>query len=316
MNDTLVQSFLSVAAEGSFCKAAEKIYISQPNLSRNIARLEKELNVQLFDRSGKHIALTEAGRIYQNVFQKVEQCMADAKERVERLEALEMGMIRIGYVNGWNIGSYIQPILKKLRLEYPGVKVSLEAYNLQELSARFQMGQLDLIITLEERAAKIYDAQTFVIDTAPEVILFSNTLFRNKKKNWKPEDFRKETFFVLADDREDMQAEYIRTIGSKYGFVPEISQRKQYGIDSDECGKWSWGDCLQFMGEKCVYTGISVLSVGTFRTDRGGMETTGGAVGTQYFAGYDNRRSIYKLQNYRIKVMIQSIMGVGQWRKF
>lgn len=59
MNDTLVQSFLSVAAEGSFCKAAEKIYISQPNLSRNIARLEKELNVQLFDRSGKHIALPE-----------------------------------------------------------------------------------------------------------------------------------------------------------------------------------------------------------------------------------------------------------------
>ena len=247
MNDTLVQSFLSVAAEGSFCKATEKIYISQPNLSRNIARLEKELNVQLFDRSGKHIALTEAGRIYQNVFQKVEQCMADAKERVERLEALEMGMIRIGYVNGWNIGSYIQPILKKLRLEYPGVKVSLEAYNLQELSARFQMGQLDLIITLEERAAKIYDAQTFVIDTAPEVILFSNTLFRNKKKNWKPEDFRKETFFVLADDREDMQAEYIRTIGSKYGFVPNfcsvnsmesILMNVENGLGVTVCNSW------------------------------------------------------------------------------
>lgn len=69
------------------------------------------------------------------------------------------------------------------------------------------------------------------------------------------------------------------------------------------------------MGEKCVYTGISVLSVGTFRTDRGGMETTGGAVGTQYFAGYDNRRSIYKLQNYRIKVMIQSIVGGGTMAK-
>lgn len=247
MNDTLVQSFLSVATEGSFCKAAEKIYISQPNLSRNIARLEKELNVQLFDRSRKHIALTEAGRIYQNAFQKVEQCIAEAKERVERLEALEMGMIRIGYVNGWNIGSYIQPILKNLRLEYPGIKVSLEAYNLQELSARFQMGQLDLIITLEERAAKIYDAKTFVIDTAPEVILFSNTLFRNKKKNWKPEDFRKETFFVLADDREDMQAEYIRTIGSKYGFVPNFSSvnsmesilmNVENGLGVTVCNSW------------------------------------------------------------------------------
>lgn len=78
MNDTLIQSFLSVAEEGSFCKAAEKIYISQPNLSRNIARLEKELDTQLFDRSGKHIALTEAGRIYEKAFQKMKQCFAEA----------------------------------------------------------------------------------------------------------------------------------------------------------------------------------------------------------------------------------------------
>ena len=80
MNDTLIQSFLSVAEEGSFCKAAEKIYISQPNLSRNIARLEKELDTQLFDRSGKHIALTEAGRIYEKAFQKMKQCFAEAAE--------------------------------------------------------------------------------------------------------------------------------------------------------------------------------------------------------------------------------------------
>ena len=222
MNDTLVQSFLSVAAEGSFCKAAEKIYISQPNLSRNIARLEKELDTQLFDRNGKHIELTEAGRIFRNAFEKIEKCMTDAKEKVKRLESLETGMIRIGYVNGWNIGSYIYPILQETRLQHPGIRVSLEAYNLQELSARFQMGQLDLIITLEERADRIYDARTYVIDTAPEVILFSNTLLRSKKKNWRPDDFRKETFFVLADEREDMQAEYIRMIGNKYGFMPNI----------------------------------------------------------------------------------------------
>ncbi len=247
MNDTLAQSFLSVAEEGSFCKAAEKIYISQPNLSRNIARLEKELNVQLFDRSGKHIVLTEAGRIYQSAFLKVKQCLADAKERVERLEALEMGIIRIGYINGWNIGRYIQPILRQMRLEYPGIKVSLEAYHPQELSARFQMGQLDLIITLEDRASRIYDAKTLVIDTAPEVILYSDILFRNTKKNRKPEDFCRETFFVLADDREDMQTEYVRAIGSKYGFVPNfcsvnsmesILMNVENGLGVTVCNSW------------------------------------------------------------------------------
>ncbi len=222
MNDTLIQSFLSVAAEGSFCKAAEKIYISQPNLSRNIARLEKELDTQLFDRSGKHIALTEAGRIYEKSFQKMKQCFTEAKERVERLNTLEQGMIRIGYVNGWNIGTYMQTILREMRLEYPEIKISLEAFTIQELSARFQMGQLDLIITLQDRVANMYDTKSVVIDNAQEMILFSSVFFRSRKKNWKPEDFCQETFFVLADDREDMQFERVRAIGNKYGFTPNV----------------------------------------------------------------------------------------------
>ena len=76
--------------------------------------------------------------------------------------------------------------------------MSLEAYNLQELSARFQIVSLDLIITLEERAAKIYDAQTFVIDTAPEVILFSNTLFRNKKEELEAGGFSEGNIFCAG----------------------------------------------------------------------------------------------------------------------
>ena len=67
------------------------------------------------DRSGKHIALTEAGRIYQNAFQKVEQCMADAKERVERLEALKiqtnsenLGVSYTGLVAGYGWTDEVQ----------------------------------------------------------------------------------------------------------------------------------------------------------------------------------------------------------------
>ena len=235
MNDTLIQSFLSVAEEGSFCKAAEKIYISQPNLSRNIARLEKELDTQLFDRSGKHIALTEAGRIYEKAFQKMKQCFAEAKEQVQQLN------------DGWNIGTYMQPVLREMRLEYPGIRISLEAYTLQELSARFQMGQMDLIITLQDRTAKMYDAESMLIDTAQEMILFSNTLFRTRKKNWKPEEFRQETFFVLADDREEMQLDR-----QQVWICAEYMQCEQYGIHFDECGKWTGCNCVQFMGTKCV----------------------------------------------------------------
>lgn len=222
MNDTLIQSFLSIVSEGSFNKAAEKIYISQPNLSRNIARLEKELDTQLFDRTGKKATLTESGHIYLSAFQKMEKCFTDAKDQVNLLNSSRSGLIRIGYVNGWDIGNFIQPVLQKMRVKYPGIKVSLEAYGLQELSAKFNFGQLDLILTLQDRAEKIYDTQFTVIDTAPEVILFSKNLFRKDKKEWKPGDFKDEVFFVLDDERENMQADYIREIGMKYGFIPNI----------------------------------------------------------------------------------------------
>lgn len=86
MNDTLIQSFLAIATEGGFNRAAEKIYISQPNLSRNIARLEKELGTKLFDRSQKQTVLTKSGTIYFSAFQKMISCMEQAREQVQRME--------------------------------------------------------------------------------------------------------------------------------------------------------------------------------------------------------------------------------------
>lgn len=222
MNDTLIQSFLTIVSEGSFNRAAEKIYISQPNLSRNIARLERELGTQLFDRTGKRATLTESGKIYVSAFRKMEKCLTDAREQVDLLLSSRMGLIRIGYVNGWDIGGFVQPVLKRLKEEHPGIRVSLEAYGSQELSAKFNFGQLDLILTLQERAEKIYDAQSAVIDTVPEIILFSKNLFHADRGNWEPGDFRNETFFILNDGRENMQEEYVRGIGMKYGFSPNI----------------------------------------------------------------------------------------------
>ena len=57
--------FLAAAETGSITKAAEKIYVGQPAVSRGIAALEKSLGVQLFVRTAAGVTLTEAGRIYE-----------------------------------------------------------------------------------------------------------------------------------------------------------------------------------------------------------------------------------------------------------
>lgn len=70
MLEQRVMYFITVIEEGSFSAAARKLYLSQPALSKQISVLEKELNIQLLDRSGYRPVLTKAGTIY---YEKVKE---------------------------------------------------------------------------------------------------------------------------------------------------------------------------------------------------------------------------------------------------
>lgn len=222
MNDTLVQSFLAIATEGGFNKAAEKIYISQPNLSRNIARLEKELGTKLFDRSQKRAVLTPAGNIYFAAFRKMVYCMEQAKEQVKTLENEARSLIRIGYVNGWNVSGWIQPVLQALREKCPDDRAALEACGMADLSSRLSLGQLDLMITLKDRADSVYGAEAAGIGYASDLILYSREFFEKDGGKVRPEDFRNALFLLPADGREEFRKQYVRDIGAAYGFLPNI----------------------------------------------------------------------------------------------
>lgn len=71
MNTNQISCFLEAVKENNFTKAAAKLYLSQPNLSRSIAALEKELDVKLFIRHpDKSISLTQEGELYYNCFSR------------------------------------------------------------------------------------------------------------------------------------------------------------------------------------------------------------------------------------------------------
>ena len=64
MNLTQLEGFLAVVREGSLTKAAEKLYLTQPALSFQVKALEEELGQTLFERDGKQLRLTSAGRVF------------------------------------------------------------------------------------------------------------------------------------------------------------------------------------------------------------------------------------------------------------
>jgi len=117
--------FIAVAEELHFGKAAGKLYISQPGLSRQIKQLEEELGVILFERDNKNVALSTAGHYFMTEVKK----LTDQFEKV-KLNTQLIGVGGIGKINISYVGSAMQNVIPELLLntrnQYPQIKFGLK----------------------------------------------------------------------------------------------------------------------------------------------------------------------------------------------
>ena len=133
----------TVYQEGSFSKAAEKLYLTQPALSIAVRKVERSIGMPLFDRSCKPLALTPAGEIYLETIKKMLLLEKEQQQKLNDIQHLVTGSIRLGGTHYLN--AYILPgILARFSRQYPGVELQIteqSSYSLvQMLSAR----QIDL----------------------------------------------------------------------------------------------------------------------------------------------------------------------------
>lgn len=91
-----IRFFVAVAEERHFGRAAERMYIAQPALSQHIRRLERDLGVQLFDRSARHVRLTPAGEAFLDVARRMLRQVDEGTEAARRAEAGESGSLALG----------------------------------------------------------------------------------------------------------------------------------------------------------------------------------------------------------------------------
>src|SRR5690625_497078 len=91
-----IQSFINVADYKSFTKAAERSYLSQPSLSKAVRKLEKTLQIELFDRSTRHLRLTDAGKIVYKQSQQALASLNDIPMLLDELRDIATGEIKIG----------------------------------------------------------------------------------------------------------------------------------------------------------------------------------------------------------------------------
>lgn len=134
--------FTTVAAEGSFSRAAEKLHIAQPPLSRQIQQLEDELGVRLLDR-GRPITLTEPGRYLFEQARQILQRVDDMRAMTRRIAKGMVLQFNIGFVAS-TLYDALPELIRRFRITVPGVEVHLlEMTTLEQVSA-LKDGRIDV----------------------------------------------------------------------------------------------------------------------------------------------------------------------------
>ncbi len=119
-----LETFLAVAREGSFSRAAEKLLRTQPAISQTVRRLEEQVGETLFDRSSRNGALTDAGRVLQDYAEKLLNMRAEAVGAIEALRHLHRGKLAIAANEFTCI--FLLGLLHQFRRLHPMVHVSVQ----------------------------------------------------------------------------------------------------------------------------------------------------------------------------------------------
>ncbi|HLF23723.1 MAG TPA: LysR family transcriptional regulator, partial [Burkholderiales bacterium] len=148
MDFAALQAFLAVAETGSFSRAGERIYLTQPAISKRIAALERRFDAQLFDRIGRRVQLTEAGRALLERSRSILNELDDAKRSLANLSGQIRGSLSLA--TSHHIGLHrIPETLKRFHARYPDVRLDLRFMDSEQACHAVVRGELELaIVTL------------------------------------------------------------------------------------------------------------------------------------------------------------------------
>jgi DNA-binding transcriptional LysR family regulator len=210
--------FLMLAEELSFVKASEKLFISQPPLSRQIKELEDELGTRLFNRNNKRVEMTEAGRYFQREVKQMLQSLESICLKAKKIGDNVSGEFRIGYISS-TFSGHITELVKFLADKYPYVNIRLyEVPTVKQILA-LEQGKLDLGILRGPLKSPKLSSQLWFRDTYSFVFNRKSIKLKSEKEI---ENLEKERFIFFNKNYAPEYYEALLQICAKFGFTPRI----------------------------------------------------------------------------------------------
>ena len=247
---------LTILKEGSFSKAAEALYVSQPSLSATIRRIEDKISAPIFDRSTTPVTLTEIGAEYVRCATEIEATEKNFEKFLEDNLSLSNGKIRIGGASFFS--AYILPhMISEFNRHYPNITIELFEDNSKSLMAKIQEGKIDLALdnTSEkyENISTVKYSEEILLLAVPHTFSVNEELkdFRltvdDIRKNKHADgqyavslsSFAKEPFILLNPENDT--GNRARILFGKYRITPNVifnveQQLTAYNISSNQLG--------------------------------------------------------------------------------
>lgn len=144
----VLRYFLAVAQEGSVTRAARRLHISQPTLSKQLKDLEGELGKKLFVRSSFSVRLTEEGMLLRKRAEEILDMVDKTEEEFKALGEVNGGDIHIGAAESDGI-RHLARRIKAVQARYPRIRVHLYSGDRSDLAQRLEQGLLDFAVLVE-----------------------------------------------------------------------------------------------------------------------------------------------------------------------
>lgn len=163
MNLKQFRYVLTLADEGSFSRAAETLNIKQPSLSQYIKKIEKELGMELFDRSGGDVRLTDAGRAYIDIGRKMLDLEHQLEGKFSDIASFKSGSIVIG-ISAHRSVALMPPIVSSFKSLYSAITLKIVERYRAELIEAAGHGEFDLVITTLPVDTSIFTYETLFVE--------------------------------------------------------------------------------------------------------------------------------------------------------
>jgi DNA-binding transcriptional LysR family regulator len=214
-------SFIALAEELHFGRAAKRIGIVQPALSQHLQQLEEEVGVRLVERTRRHVALTPAGNAFLSHARRALAETRRGAEAAQRAERGVTGKLSIGSMGAVGI-ALLPTVLRTFRTTHPGVQLSMREMGSSEQFQALREGRLD--VGLVRAPAEGVDYPVEVVASSPIMMVVpSEHLLARTGSGVRLEQFAREDFIVLSRRSEPQMYVHFEQLCLERGFQPLIT---------------------------------------------------------------------------------------------